>query len=59
MLKKNFEYINTNEFPNLNKGEYSDFDLIYDGRRRGKLAFKGLVNQYCIYNVPDVSTTTS
>lgn len=43
-LKKDFDIINSNEFPNFSKKEYEDFDLIFDGRRPGKLAYKGLLN---------------
>ena len=45
-IKKEFEYLNINEFPKrINKS----FDVIFDGRKEGKLAYKGLIPQYCIY----------
>lgn len=48
-MKKEFQLININEIPDLKK--YGDFDLIYDERREGKLAYKGLLNNYCVYNL--------
>jgi len=48
ILKKEFISINTNEIPDLKK--FEGFDIIYDERKEGRLAYKGLLNSYCIYN---------
>jgi hypothetical protein len=45
---KNFDSIFVNKMPEFKSKEYSDFDLIYDGREDGIRAYKGLVHKFCL-----------